>query len=181
MTTLSDLLRRETFLNRFSWHAQDYPGYVKVKRDLRRELTAAARDAGMPAAIASLGHPAELAAEYLAGLEHPRPRWSTALWWLAAGVWTLGLLALAYALGTMDTLEALGGGSVQHDVFGTPVLFTYTAEEISSQFRLTWASLAWLVGFAALPYLVGARFWRLWTGRRPATASRRSGDAVGVR
>jgi hypothetical protein len=160
---LPDLLRREYFLNRFSWHAQDYPGYVKLKRDLRREVTLTAGEIGMAAALAALGRPRALAAEYLATLGRPVPRWSSGSWWAAAGICLLVWLGGAYALGTMDALAGTGGGSVDLAVFGTPVTFTYTASEISSQFQLTWSSLAWFVAVAVVPFALGARIWRAWS------------------
>ncbi|PKQ32381.1 MAG: hypothetical protein CVT62_05065 [Actinobacteria bacterium HGW-Actinobacteria-2] len=168
---LIDIARREAFLNRFTWYAQDYPGYVKVKRELRRELTLTADEVGMPAAIASLGHPAQLAAEYLSNLERPYPRWSTAVWWAGAGLYVLVGLGVAYSLGVMDSLAAVGGGSVDLVVFGTPVKFTNTAEEISTQFQLTPASFVWFMTATAAPYLIGARAWRLWPRSREAAIS----------
>jgi hypothetical protein len=168
-----DLVRREYFLNRFSWHAQDYPGYVQVKRELRREITLTAVQVGMSSAISSLGHPAQLAAAYLSDLERPYPRWSTAVWWAGAGLYVLVGLGMAYSLGVMDSLTAVGGGSVDLVVFGTPVKFTNTAEEISAQFQLTPASFGWLVATTATPYLIGARAWRLWPRSREAATSER--------
>ena len=160
---LLDLLRREYFLNRFSWHAQDYPGYVKLKRELRREVTLTAGETGMASALASLGRPRDLAGAYLATLGRPIPRWSSGLWWAAAGLYVLVGLAIAYALGVMDAVAGTGGGSVDLTVFGTPATFTFTAAEISSQFRFTWASLAWFLVATVLPFALGARVWRAWS------------------
>lgn len=156
-----DLIRREAYLNRFSWHAQDYPCYVRVKRDLRTEITRAAKEIGMSAALASLGHPRTLAWEYINGLRSPHPRWSTATWWAGIGLIGLSWLAMAYAFGAMDTLAARGGGTVSQTVFGTLTTFTYTTHEVSTQLQFTWWSLAWIVGVTVIPYLIGARVWRL--------------------
>ena len=93
--TAIDLLRREYFLNRFSWHAQDFPGYVKVKRDLRRELTVTAGEIGMAQAVASLGDPRRLASDYLDNLERPYPRWNSGAWWAGAGLWLITALGIA--------------------------------------------------------------------------------------
>ncbi len=158
---LIDLLRREVYLNRFSWHAQDYPGYVHIKRELRIELTRAAGEIGMPAALSSLGHPRVLASEYLNNLDSLHPRWSTASWWAGIGLIATCWLALAYAYGTMDTLAAVGGGQVSPVIFGTATVFTYNSQEISTQFRFTWWSLVWVLGVTVIPYLIGARVWRL--------------------
>lgn len=161
--TLTDLLRRELFLNRFSWHAQDYPRYVTVKRELRREVTAAAADTGMATAIASFGDPRQLASDYLANLERPYPRWSSGVWWAGAGLYTITFLGIAYALGVNDALEGSGGGTLSAVVFGTPVLFTHTAEQLSAEFQFTWASLGWFLVATVPLFLLGARVWRLWS------------------
>lgn len=160
--TLTDLIRREQYLNQFSWHLQDYPGYGKLKRELRRELTATAAEVGMPEAIAGLGHPTALAAEYFANLERPYPRWSTAVIWGGAGLYTLVLLAMAYSYGIDTALDALGGGSVQTEILGARTTFTHTPDELSATFQPTWLSLVWLL-LATVPLaLIGARVWRLW-------------------
>lgn len=166
---LTDLIRREQYLNQFSWQVQDYPGYAKLKRELRRELTATAADVGMRDAIAGLGHPTALAAEYFANLERPYPRWSTAVVWGGAGLYTLVALAMAYAFGIDTALEAVGGGSVQTEVFGARTTFTHTTAEISATFNPTWMSLVWLLVATVPLYLIGARVWRLW-GRDRKTA-----------
>lgn len=158
---LTDLIRREQYLNQFSWHLQDYPSYAKLKRELRRELTATAAEVGMPDAIAGLGHPTALAAEYFANLEHPYPRWSTGVFWGGAGLYTLMALSMAYAFGIDTALEGVGGGSIQTEVFGSRVTFTHTAAEISATFQPTWLSLAWLLVATVPLYLIGARVWRL--------------------
>jgi hypothetical protein len=162
-----DYLRRETYLNRFSWHLQNYPGYVKVKREVRRETTATAGEVGMRAALATLGPPRALAGEYLDTMDRPYPRFTAGAFWAAGGIYALTGLALAYSLGTMDTLEQMGGGVVTHRVFGALVKFTYTDAEISNAGRFTWVTLIWVVVAAGLPFLLGSRLWRLWS-RRPA-------------
>lgn len=164
---LPDLLRREYFLNRFSWHAQDYPGYVGVKRDLRRELDATAAETGMTDAVTSLGDPRRLASDYLANLERPYPRWNSGAWWGGAGLWIITGLGIAYAIGASDGLAATGGGTLTTTVFGTAVTFVHTASEISAQFTFTWASLAWFLAATLVPYAIGARVWRARPARVP--------------
>ena len=167
-TRFSDRVRREWYLARFAWHMQDFPQrqYRQIKRDLRRELTTAAADVGMPQAVAGLGTPRHLAEQYTAELGRPVPRLATGA--VAAAV-TIGLilyLGLAYALGTQDTLEALGGGSVTTYPFGAETTFTNTAQEISLETNPSLAGTAFVLGAAFVAFTLGSRLWRFGTGRR---------------
>ena len=129
MSTLSlrDLLVRETFLARFSWAVQDYPKPDRLVGELRRELTATAADVGMRRAVADLGHPRVLAEGYLASLDRRVPRWATGATWAALAVGAVAYLLVAYAFGTLDTLEDLGGGSVTRTALGATTVYTSTA------------------------------------------------------
>jgi len=161
-TSLTDRARREWFLFRFSWHMQDFPQkqYRQIKGDLRRELTTAGVDVGMRHAVADLGRPRTLADGYIAELGRPVPRLATGA---VAAALTVGLilyLALAYALGTDNTLEALGGGSVTTYPFGAATTFTHTAQEISLETHPSLAGLAFVVGSALVAFILGSRLWR---------------------
>ena len=170
---LRDTLRREVYLLRFSWAVQDFPKYVRLKRELRTELDAAAAEVGMRQAIADLGHPRVLADGYLAELDRSVPRWNTGGWWASLTICVLLALWIAFSLGAVSSLEQNGGGTSSVTFLGATTTYTWTDDEISAASRLTW-QFGLFVGFAFLvPYLLGARFWRLWsTSPSPSPARR---------
>ena len=73
----------------------------------------------------------------------------------------LAYLAVAYSVGTLDTLEALGGGSVTTHPLGAATTFTSTAEEISVHTQMTWQWATLYVAVAMVTFLVGSRIWRV--------------------
>lgn len=161
--TFTDRLRWDWFFIRFSWHMQDYPGreYRRIRRELRAEITAAAADVGMVAALRDLGHPRVLAERYKAELPTRLPRYATGA--VAAGltVGALMYLHLAYTLGVIDTLESVGGGSFTSAPFGTAT----TVNVSGSGFDITLTSTAttWLValGIGLVAFVLGSRLWRV--------------------
>jgi hypothetical protein len=166
--TLRDRITRERYLFRFSWAMQDYPRSRHLTRELRTELTATATEVGMARAVAGLGHPRVLAEGYIAELGRRLPRWGTGAVWGALAVSALVWLSLAYAAGTLDTLDAMGGGTVQHSAFGATTTYVNTADSLSVSSEATWQLLVLYLVVFLVPYLLGARVWRAWT--RPARA-----------
>jgi len=162
VTSPTDRVRREWFLFRFSWHMQDFPQkqYRQIKRDLRRELTTAGADVGMRQAVRDLGHPWTLADGYTTELGRRVPRWTTGIVAAALAVGLIIYLSLAYALGTNNTLEAMGGGTVTTYPFGAETIFTNTADEISLQTSPSPAGFAFVVGSALVAFILGSRLWR---------------------
>jgi len=161
-TSPTDRARREWFLIRFSWHMQDFPQkqYRQIKRDLRRELTTAGADVGMRHAVADLGRPRTLADGYIAELGRPVPRWTTGAVAASLAIIFIVYLGVAYAIGTVDTLEAMGGGTVTTYPFGAETIFTSTADEISVQTQLSAAGASFFLGVAAVAFTLGSRLWR---------------------
>jgi len=168
--SLRDTLVRERYLLRVSWALQDFPRYRTVVRDLRTELTATASEVGMRRAVADLGHPRVLADEYLAGLSRRVPRWTTGAVWGALAVGAVVYLAMAYALGTLDTLDALGGGTVDREFLGATSTFTNDAETLSLVTTVTWQALVFHAAVFTVPFLLGARAWRAWRAAPAAHA-----------
>lgn len=162
-TSRTDRARREWFLFRFSWHMQDFPGkqYRQIKRDLRRELTTAGADVGMRRAVTDLGRPRTLADSYLAELGRPVPRWTTGAVAAGLAIGFIVYLGVAYSIGTIDTLEAIGGGTVTTYPFGAETIFTSTADEISLESNGNLAGLVFFVGVGLVAFVLGSRAWRV--------------------
>lgn len=160
--TLRDRARRTWYLTRFAWSMQDYPqrGYRTVRRDLRREIDLAAQDVGMAQALGDLGHPRVLAEGYLAELGHRRPRWASgavAATFAAAMVLYLGM---AYSFGTLDTLDALGGGTVTRFPFGAETVFHVSDDALYVETRPSVAGAVFVAGLATVTFLLASRSWR---------------------
>ena len=158
----ADRMRREWFLLRFDWAMQDYPSRAsrQIRRDLRADLEVAAAEVGMTRALHDLGHPSALADSYKEELGRPLPRYVSGAVAAGLAVGFLAYLAIAYAIGTLDTLEALGGGSVTTRPLGAATTFTSTADEISVQTHMTWQWATLYVSIAVVTFLVGSRIWR---------------------
>jgi hypothetical protein len=174
MSTLPirDVLRREAYLTRFSWAVQDFPKYVRLKRELRAELTATASEVGMRRAVADLGSPRALADGYLAELDRSVPRWTTGATAAALTLSAVVALWLAYSLGTLNTLEQTGGGSTTVTFLGSTTTYVFTDAAISQTSELSWQFLVFLVLAVAVPLVLGSRAWRLWSrAARPAEMS----------
>jgi len=161
-TSLRDTLVRERYLLRFSWAMQDFPKYKSIVRELRTELTATAGEVGMRQAVADLGHPHALADGYLSGLGRPVPRWTTGAVWGALMVGAVVYLGAAYAIGTLDTLGQLGGGTVEREFLGATTTFTNDDDAISVSSTITWQVLVFYACVFTVPFLLGARVWRVW-------------------
>ncbi|GCD18699.1 hypothetical protein CTKZ_02610 [Cellulomonas algicola] len=165
MTTLSlrDRLVREAYLTRFSWAVQDHPQDRALVRDVRREVTATAEEIGMRAAVAGLGHPRVLAEGYLAELGRRTPRWATGGVWAGLAVGALVYLGFAYALGTLDTLLDLGGGTLTRTTLGATTEYTATADVLGVETSVSWQWLVLGAGVFAVTFVLGSRAWRAWS------------------
>ena len=119
-TSFRDTLIRERYLLHFDWAMQDYPKPKRIVRELRTELTATASEVGMRQAVADLGHPRVLADAYLSELGRRVPRWTTGAVWGALAIAVVMYLTVAYAIGTLDTIDQMGGGTVERVFLGRP-------------------------------------------------------------
>jgi hypothetical protein len=169
MTTMRDTLVRERYLLRFSWAMQDYPRYKPIVRELRTELTATAAEVGMRQAVADLGHPGVLADAYLSELGRPVPRWTTGAVWGALAVGAVAYLGFAYGIGTLDTIGQMGGGTLERVFLGATTTFTNDDDALSVSSTLTWQVLVFYACVFTVPFLLGARVWRVWAAA-PAPA-----------
>lgn len=160
---LRDRLRREWYLTRLSWHLQDYPHRQEkqIRRDLRAELTRAAADVGMVRAVQDLGHPLTLAEGYKGELGRPLPRWTSGAVAAGLAVALLVYLGAAYAAGTLDTLGALGGGTLTRYPFGAQTTFVSTEDAISVSSTFSLAGVSLVMAVAAVAFALGSRIWRV--------------------
>ena len=69
-------------------------------------------------------------------------------------------LTMAYSFGVLDTLTALGGGTVTLDVLGTPSTFEASDGGMSMSTGLGWRGLALYVAVGLVAFLLGSRAWR---------------------
>lgn len=159
----ADRLRLGWYLQRLSWALEDYPRRERraALRQVREDTTAAAGDVGMRTAIEELGHPRALAERYMAQLDRPLPRWTSGAVAAALAVGALLYLGMAYGLGTMHTLEALGGGTVTTRPLGAEVVFTALDDEFSVEWTMTWPGLLVVVAVGAVAFALASRVWRV--------------------
>ena len=139
-------------------------------RELRTELTATASEVGMRQAVADLGHPRVLADAYLSELGRPVPRWTTGAVWGALAVGAVAYLAIAYA--HRDARHdrrrwAAARSSGCSSARPPPSPTTTRRSSVASTF--TWQVLVFYACVFTVPFLLGARVWRVWAGA-PARA-----------
>ncbi|MCL3859978.1 hypothetical protein [Actinotalea sp. K2] len=160
--TLTDRLHARWYLTRFGWAMQDYPGRQtrQIRRELHADLVLAAQDVGMAQALRDLGHPVVLAERYIAELGRRLPRKTTGAVAAALAMGLILYLSTAYAIGTLDTLEAMGGGSITTYPLGAETVFTHTEDELSVSSSLTWQWALLYVGAGVVAFLGGSRIWR---------------------
>ena len=157
--------RIERYLLDFSYPMQDYPRkeYRQVKRELRASLVAATQDVGVDQAIKDLGSARALADGYISELGRRLPRWGTGAVVAALVIGAFMYLTLAYSLGAIDTLEALGGGQVDLSVLGVDTTAHVDEDSLWMSSRLTGLGAALWGGAALLAFALGSRFWRVLT------------------
>ncbi len=156
-------MRREWYMTRLDWGLRNLPSGEsrRILRDLRRDVTATASDTGMREALAGLGAPGELAEGYMVGVDAASPRYGTGA--IAAGVTIciIVFLLTAYAIGTLDTLWAVGGGTRTTQLWGSETIFTATADGISMGTTNILPALGVLIAISAVVFLLFSRIWRL--------------------
>ena len=158
-----DSLRKDWYLLRFGYHMQDFPNrrYKPIRAELSAQLDEAAAHVGMRQAVADLGHPAALAEQYVASLGRRLPRWTTGAVAAGLSIGILVFLGMSYAFGTLDTLDALGGGTRTAYPFGAPTTFVNDGDSISVESTFTLAGAAFFTAVAVVSFVLGSRVWRL--------------------
>lgn len=159
----TDVLRREWYLLRLSWHMQDHPGREekRIRRELRAALTLAAADVGMTQAVRDLGHPMVLAESYRADLGRPLPRWTAGAVSATLAAAFLLYLAGAYAVGTLDTLEALGGGTLTRYPLGGETTFTVADDAFRVESTVGAPGVLLVLAVGLVAFVLGSRLWRV--------------------
>jgi hypothetical protein len=168
--TLTDRLRREWYVTKVDFLAQDVPsGYRKERRrELRSDLTSAAADVGMTQAVSDLGPASALAHQLKLAEGRKLPHWWTGVitWVIILYAW-LGTI-VATALSLVEAASQLRGDrtvTVHANWLGTTVTVTHGE-------RLLYATAdGWGLTLVVLILisLAAARAWRY----RPAWLQRR--------
>ncbi|WP_164544999.1 HAAS signaling domain-containing protein [Antribacter gilvus] len=161
--TFGDRLRLEWYLLRLETALQDYPGRRRrqILRELRAELAATAQETGMATALADLGRPGRLAAQYLSELDVPTPRWNDGA--VVAALVAFGLplyFWFGVGIGATEALGVAGSGAAEVSIFGVTLDLVNTPEELSVAWQVHWG---WVLGCAlvgVVVFLVAARAWR---------------------
>ena len=78
---------------------------------------------------------------------------------------------MAYGFGTLDTLEQLGGGTVDRVFLGATTTFTNTDDSLSMGTTVTWQAFLLYAAVFTVPFLLGARVWRAWARTTPSVAA----------
>lgn len=166
---LTDRLRRDWYVSKVDFHAQDVPaGHRKgLRRELRSDLTAAAGDVGMSRAVEDLGPASALAHEFVLAQGRRLPH----VW---TGILTFAVILFGWAgmvLATLNALtnaaEQIGGDrtvSVHADWLGTTITITH-GPTLAGAIEFSFLTVA---VFVLIP-LIAARAWRY----RPAWLQRR--------
>lgn len=159
---LRDSVRAMVYLTQYDG-ALEYHGLGSRERrahvdELRANLAESATDGGVAAATARLGSPRVLATE-VAGARM-RPSWMRGAIWVGAAI-LIGLFALMMSASAFST-------ALPADTSATwsTWLWTLTGsydDDGGSAFGLDIPFTTVLL--LVVPFLVGARAWRLWTGR----------------
>jgi hypothetical protein len=173
MTTapsLADRLRIERVIWTVDTLAGDVPGPRRreLRRTLRADLWASAREVGAATAIRNLGPVRRLAAGYLDaeyGDDRPRPRYLKGVFWTILVEAVLGLL-VAGRLVAFDTgLAAAGPGAGEYAFrplggWGPVYRVSYDETGYAGFVLDVTPALLPFVLVLVLAFLVGGRFWR---------------------
>lgn len=169
--SLADRWNRYWFLQSVELWLDPVPGRRRraILRELRANLTEAARDVGMSAAIADLGRPRALARQFVDGEPEVRPHWNqgAVAAALAVGAWLYA--TMFYTIGMLDALDSTGAsGPAQGRFLGTEVRVLNSDVEISGAFSgFPWVPLV----LAVVLFLLVGRAWRALPRRSPVEVS----------
>ncbi|MEO7587532.1 MAG: hypothetical protein ABIS84_05835 [Arachnia sp.] len=161
-------MRTTFYLTRYDAALEFYGIASRERRErvseLRANLADSAREVGLARALAGLGPPQALAAETSAG--RYAPSWLRGVVWTAAAGLIWGCAAVLSAVAFLDGFGSVAspGAFASWTAWGWTLTATAheTARHVSSELVL---SLLWLP-VLLIPFLVGARVWRVWTGQR---------------
>lgn len=160
--SLSERLARWDYLSRVEFWLGDLPrGRRKaILTELRGNIAAATPDEGLTGALAALGRPRDLAADYTTAEPRLYPSWTAGVLAAAAvaALWLTG--AFSYCVGMLDALAP--GSTRTGNYLGMRVHAWSEHPTLGVELSgFSWVALV----VAALAFLVASRCWRLATGR----------------
>ena len=170
---LADRIRREWYVFKVDFHAQDVPGgYRKARRrELRSDLTSAAADVGMLQALKDLGPAAALAHQFLLAEGRKLPHVWTGMITFTVILFAWVGMAMATVNALTDAAKQFGGGrsvTVHSAWLGATVTVTHGERLLSAAIGFSPLTFAVFV----LVSLIAARAWRYrpaWLQRRQAS------------
>ncbi len=107
-----------------------------------------------------------MAEQYTSSVDLEGPRYLSGAVAAGATICIVVFLLLAYAIGTLDTLYAMGGGTRTANLWGSETVFVSTAEVISFEITNSLPMILVVLAISAVSFLLFSRIWRL--GRRSA-------------
>ncbi|WP_046472115.1 hypothetical protein [Allosalinactinospora lopnorensis] len=159
MTAL-DRLRLSWFLVRLDYHIADLPR--RRRREIRRELGTdtrdAARDIGVPGAVADLGRPRVLAEDCIRAEGRPLPHYTRGAVWAAVSLAAYMYLVMSYSFGLADGAIA-ASTDLEGGLVGTEV--AALAAEADSLIAVELSYSPWILLLPAAAFVLAGRLWRL--------------------
>lgn len=170
---LTDRIRRDWYVFKVDFHAQDVPGGYRKgrRRELRSDLTSAAADVGMSQALKDLGPAPALAHQFLLAEGRKLPHVWTGMITFAVILFAWVGMAMATASALANAAEQLGGGStvtVHAAWLGATVTVSHGARLLSGSMGFSLLTVAVMIVVS----LLAARIWRYrpaWLQQRQAS------------
>lgn len=167
---LIDRIRREWYVTKVDFLAQDVPGGYRKgrRRELRSDLAAAATDAGISQAIKDLGPASVLAHQFKLAEGRKPPHWWTGVVTFTIVLYACVGMAMATANALTDAAEQLAGDrtvTVHSAMLGAKVTVTNGGRTLSAAVDFSLLTVAVFIVIS----LIAARAWRyrpVWLQRR---------------
>lgn len=170
---LTDRIRRDWYVFKVDFHAQDVPGGYRKgrRRELRSDLTSAAADVGMTQALKDLGPAAALAHQFLLAEGRKLPHVWTGMMTFTVILFAWAGTAMASVNALASAAEQLGGGrnvTVHAAWLGATVTVSHGEQLLSGSIGFSLLTVVVMIVVS----LLAARIWRYrpaWLQQRQAS------------